>query len=74
MAQGLRADRPAILTRRRRDEEGDGLRASTKAVRCQRAKRVASRETQSIADKLQSLPDVSQVSIVTRAEDRIAPE
>jgi putative Mg2+ transporter-C (MgtC) family protein len=36
--------------------------------------RVASRETQTIADKLQSLPDVSQVSIVTRAEDRIAPE
>jgi putative Mg2+ transporter-C (MgtC) family protein len=36
--------------------------------------RVASRETQSIADKLQNLPNVSQVSIVTRAEDRIAPE
>jgi hypothetical protein len=35
--------------------------------------RVASRETQSIADKLQSLPNVRQVSIVTRAEDRITP-
>jgi putative Mg2+ transporter-C (MgtC) family protein len=36
--------------------------------------RVASRETQSIADKLQNLPNVRQVSIVTRAEDRITPE
>jgi putative Mg2+ transporter-C (MgtC) family protein len=36
--------------------------------------RVASRETQSIADKLQSLPNVRQVSIVTRAEDRVTPE
>jgi putative Mg2+ transporter-C (MgtC) family protein len=35
--------------------------------------RVASRETQSIADKLQSLPNVRQVSIVTRAEDRTTP-
>lgn len=36
--------------------------------------RVASQETQSIADKIQSLPNVSQVSVVTRAEDRAALE
>jgi hypothetical protein len=29
---------------------------------------------QAMAEKLQNLPDVSQVSIVTRADDRLAPE
>lgn len=36
--------------------------------------RVASQETQNFAEKLQTLPSVSQVSVVSRAEDRIVPE
>jgi putative Mg2+ transporter-C (MgtC) family protein len=36
--------------------------------------RVASHETQTFAEKLQSLPNVNQVSIVSRAEDRITPD
>jgi putative Mg2+ transporter-C (MgtC) family protein len=36
--------------------------------------RVTSQERQGIADKIQSLPNVSQVSVVTRAEDRAAVE
>jgi putative Mg2+ transporter-C (MgtC) family protein len=36
--------------------------------------RVASQETQLFAEKLQNLPSVNQVSVVSRADDRIASE
>jgi putative Mg2+ transporter-C (MgtC) family protein len=36
--------------------------------------RVTSQERQGIADKIQSLPNVSQVSVVTRAEDQASVE
>src|SRR6202167_2463602 len=36
--------------------------------------RVASNETANLAEKLQNLPNVTQVSVVSRAADRIAPD
>jgi putative Mg2+ transporter-C (MgtC) family protein len=36
--------------------------------------RVASHETANLAEKLQNLPNVTQVSVVSRADDRIAPD
>ncbi len=50
-----------------RQKEGTGIDEVTLIL-----SRVAAQDTQTIADKLQSLPNIKQVSIVTRAEDRAA--